>query len=243
MLLWLGIVSAYFQCPQSNPKAAHGHARKALVSSVRLLMQDEEPRTTSLESFFNKVVVQTSKAVQESARATESALNDYVNSGWQVKKRAGQVLPEIRPNTADVVERSNQWLPSAGGAGDAGTGAAGGVSEPEMRSAGAGSAIQVSASPAGSLATEADNAQLQVDFTRFLAVTEPGTFTEGANGEITFASRDALASVVASFTSSKLREMAAAAKALARYVALTPPYPHPTLGRSHPAPYPTRNLP
>ena len=158
MLLWLGIVSAYFQCPQSNPKAAHGHARKALVSSVRLLMQDEEPRTTSLESFFNKVVVQTSKAVQESARATESALNDYVNSGWQVKKRAGQVLPEIRPNTADVVERSNQWLPSAGGAGDAG-----GVSEPEMRSAGAGSAIEVSASPAGSLATEADNAQLQVD--------------------------------------------------------------------------------
>ena len=163
MLLWLGIVSAYFQCPQSNPKAAHGPARKALVSSVRLLMQDEEPRTTSLESFFNKVVVQTSKAVQESARATESALNDYVNSGWQVKKRAGQVLPEIRPNTADVVERSNQWLPSAGGAGDAGTGAAGGVSEPEMRSAGAGSAIEVSASPAGSLATEADNAQLQVD--------------------------------------------------------------------------------
>ena len=46
-------------------------------------------------------------------------------------------------------------------------------------------------------------------------MTEPGTFTEGANGEITFASRDALASVVASFTSSKLREMAAAAKALA----------------------------
>ena len=169
MLLWLGIVSAYFQCPQSNPKAAHGHARKALVSSVRLLMQEDEPKTTSLESFFNKVVVQTSKAVQESARATESALNDYVNSGWQVKKRAGQVLPEIRPNTADVVERSNQWLPSAGGAGeaggagDAGTGAAGGVSEPEMRSAGAGSAIEVSASPAGSLATEADNAQLRVD--------------------------------------------------------------------------------
>ena len=114
MLLWLGIVSAYFQCPQSNPKAAHGHPRKALVSSVRLLMQEDEPKTTSLESFFNKVVVQTSKAVQESARATESALNDYVNSGWQVKKRAGQVLPEIRPNTADVVERSNQWLPSAG---------------------------------------------------------------------------------------------------------------------------------
>ena len=57
-----------------------------------------------------------------------------------------------------------------------------------------------------------------MDFSSFLAVTEPGTFTEGTNGEITFASRDALASVVASFTSSKLREMAAAAKALARYV-------------------------
>ncbi len=57
-----------------------------------------------------------------------------------------------------------------------------------------------------------------MDFSSFLAVTEPGTFTEGANGEITFASRDALASVVASFTFTKLREMAAAAKALARYV-------------------------
>ena len=164
MLLWFGIVSAYFQCPKSSPKAAR-HSRKALVSSVRLLMQEEEPKTKSLESFLNKVVVQTSKAVQESARATESAVNDYVNSGWQVKKRAGQLLPEIRPNTADVVERSNQWLPPAGGAADAGAGAAGEVSEMEMRSAGAGSAIEVAASapPAGGLATESDT-QLQVDF-------------------------------------------------------------------------------
>ena len=92
MLLWFGLVSAYFQCPKSNPKAAHGHSRKALVSSVRLLMQEEEPKTKSLESFLNKFVVQTSKAVQESARATESAVNDYVNSGWQVKKRGAQRL-------------------------------------------------------------------------------------------------------------------------------------------------------
>ena len=56
MLLWFGLVSAYFQCPKSNPKAAHGHSRKALVSSVRLLMQEEEPKTKSLESFLNKVV-------------------------------------------------------------------------------------------------------------------------------------------------------------------------------------------
>ena len=171
MLLSFGIVSAYFQCPKSNPKAAHGHSRKALVSSVRLLMQEEEPKTKSLESFLNKVVVQTSKAVQESARATESAVNDYVNSGWQVKKRAGQLLPEIRPNAADVVERSNQWLPPAGGAGDAGTGAAGEVSETEMRSAGAGSAIEVAASSAGGLATEG-NTQLQVDFSS-LTLTLP----------------------------------------------------------------------
>ena len=86
-----------------------------------------------------------------------------------------------------------------------------------MRSAGSGSAIEVATSPVGALATESDT-QLQVDFVSFLAVKEPGTFTEGRNGEITFASREALASVVASFTFTKLREMAAAAKALARYV-------------------------
>ena len=106
-MLWLGILCAHFQCPTSSPRAAYGHSRKA-VSSVRLLMQEDKTKP-SLETFLNKVVVQTSKAVQESARATESAVNDYVNSGWQVKKRAGQLLPEIRPNAADIGERRSRW--------------------------------------------------------------------------------------------------------------------------------------
>ena len=91
-----------------------------------------------------------------------------------------------------------------------------GAAEPEMRSAGSGSAVvEMPTSPGGGLST---NTNLQADFMSYLVQAEPGTFREGRNGEITFESREALAGVVASFTFAKLREMAAAAKALARYV-------------------------
>lgn len=47
------------------------------------------------------------------AKAAEDAAESWVNSGWQVKKRAGQVIPEIRPNAEDVTERVTPYLSPA----------------------------------------------------------------------------------------------------------------------------------
>lgn len=44
------------------------------------------------------------------AKAAEEAADSWVNSGWQVKKRAGQIVPEIRPNAIDISERSTPYI-------------------------------------------------------------------------------------------------------------------------------------
>ena len=109
------------------------------------------------------------------------------------------MLPEIRPNAADIGERSTeQWLPA------------------DDMPGGAGGAIAPAPSGDGALVTDG---QLQGQFLGFLdQLAEQNAFVENSKGEVTFASREALAGVVASFTYAKLRELTAATKALARYV-------------------------
>jgi len=137
------------------------------------------------------------------AGEAKKASENWVNAGWQVKKRAGQVLPEIRPNAADIGERTNSFLADS----------TEGASPPVTVDV---TAINPQSRASSALSTISDS-QLQGDFVGFLAV-HSNTFVKGSKGEVIFESEQALASMVASFTFEKLRTLAAAARALARYV-------------------------
>ena len=42
--------------------------------------------------------------------AAEQAKDNWINGGWQIKKRQGKVLPEIRPNANDIGERTLKYM-------------------------------------------------------------------------------------------------------------------------------------
>ena len=207
MLATLPLCPGYVPCPTTAPAAARwpadvscAGASRAAVARRATLLSMQEPQQKN--DAWWKAGIQTAELLGTMVDEAKKATDSYINSGWQVKKRAGQVLPEIRPNAADIGERSTeQWLPSD-----------------DETPAGVGGAIAPVPSGDGALSTVTDG-QLQGQFLGFLdQLAEQDAFVEGPKGEVTFASREALAGVVASFTYTKLRELSAATKALARYV-------------------------
>ena len=168
---------------------------------------------TGLDVFVGSLL----QAAEGASKAATDAADQWVNSGWQLKKRSGRIIPEIRPNANNVGNMATQWLPSEEVASDA---EANGVTTTpiEVGLAGpSGSLAKVDAQASAILSSESA-IELQGEFCAFLAPREGKAYSTTAKGEIVFASRDALAALVAEFSYAKLRELAAAARALSRYV-------------------------
>jgi hypothetical protein len=182
------------------------------------------PAVRSLEVFVGSLL----QAAEGATKVASQAADQWVNSGWQLQKRAGQPLPEIRPNAASVAGKANAWLPAEDGEAAAAGGSAASPppaplslarKAPELGLAGpTGSLAQVDQQASALLAPTQGSLELQKEFCSFLAPQEGRAYRTNEAGEVIFASRDALAALVVEFSYAKLRELAAAARALARYV-------------------------
>jgi len=181
------------------------------------------PAVRSLEVFVGSLL----QAAEGATKVASQAADQWVNSGWQLQKRAGQPLPEIRPNAASVAGKANAWLPAEDGEAAAAGGSAASPppaplslarKPPELGLAGpTGSLAQVDQQASALLAPTQGSLELQKEFCSFLAPQEGRAYRTNEAGEVIFASRDALAALVVEFSYAKLRELAAAARALARY--------------------------
>lgn len=120
----------------------------------------------------------------------------------QVKKRAGQLIPEIRPNAVDVQKRS-ELLAAA--------------TSPPARAPPASASLAAPAAAGGLAQTDAELAR---DFEGYLAAAAPSVpgMTISDSGQVSFASREGLSALVVGFTKQKLQALAISARALARYV-------------------------
>jgi hypothetical protein len=163
------------------------------------------------------------------ASTVKSNTDNWLNSGWSVKKRVGQWLPDIRPNSEDLAIRLAASLDVAV------MDANGSARTPPMRDAidvvPYAAALAVAEQPNIEVALKsslaiASPADLSQDFLAFLAEREAAsaaagggaTMTIGEDGTITFASKRELGQFVGEFSYGKLRQISAAARALARYV-------------------------
>lgn len=72
----------------------------------RLPLMQQQPKPKNAASFFEGLV----QVAEKAAEAAEDAADTWINSGWQVKKRAGQVLPEIRPNARSISDQTTAYL-------------------------------------------------------------------------------------------------------------------------------------
>ena len=87
-------------------------ARPAISTRTTVALMQQQPRKPSFDNLEKGVQV-AQGLFEGMVKASQDAADNWVNSGWQVKKRAGQFVPEIRPNAIDVSERTTQWLPQA----------------------------------------------------------------------------------------------------------------------------------
>ena len=132
------------------------------------------------------------KAAETATQAAGEAADNWINSGWQVflsshglraracdggarlpqvKKRAGQVIPEIRPNAVDVKQRSDKWLRASGDSGGAGLRSADRSAASSSASAAEAGALDPAAS--ASLANQSEE-QLQAELSlRTVCVADP----------------------------------------------------------------------
>jgi len=166
--------------PSLHPIAASAHC--AAPRSRQCVMQGPPKEAiTGFEKFLGSVI----KVAEEAGNAATDAIDDYVNKGWQVKKRAGSVLPEVRPNSKVVDDKAAKWLDTdeANGAakpapatppiGSAPTGLAGATGELAMVD-----------QKAASLVTADGAAELQTEFVSFLAPREGTAYKTNVKGEI-----------------------------------------------------------
>ena len=189
----------------------HASQRPAL-----LMVMQPEKETPPTGPVLESVLANVMKVAETASEAAGSAANNWINSGWQVKKRAGQVLPEIRPNAASLGDRAALLLPSPAEGESAENGEAMDTTARATPSEN-GAMINVPANAASLL--QQGTADLEDEFISFLSVSEAdGAFATTEKGEILFRSRESLVSLVSTFTAQKLGEFAVAAKALARYV-------------------------
>lgn len=129
-----------------------------------------------------------------------SIQQEWLNGGWQVRKRAGRWLPEIV--VQPLLEDGERTHPTA---------------EIDWSSSRRSEGAKALASPS---MTEGDR-ELAVarDFGQFLARSDVSTtFERREDGSIVFVSESALSATVAMFASEVTKELGAAARALARYV-------------------------
>lgn len=160
---------------------------------------------------FDKFVGGLLKTAEEASKAASDAADQWVNTGWELKKRAGQVIPEVQP-TADPANAQ------AVAASPPGNDAEAPSSPVQLGLMGAsGSLAQMEDQASALLATEGA-VELQAEFCSFLAPREGSSYRTTEQGEIVFASREDLAALVTEFSYGKLKELAAASRALARYV-------------------------
>ena len=177
--------------------AAPGVAIPRAASCAMNAAPPPPPGQKNLEVFFGTVL----KVTEEATKAATEAADQYLNTGWQVKKRSGQLFPEIRPNAANVDTKVAQVVPDMLG-----------MAGPS------GSLAQVETQATGIMTADSGALELQDEFCTFLAPLENERYRTTPEGEIIFASRADLAGLVAEFSYGKLKELAAAARALARYV-------------------------
>ena len=71
------------------------------------------PSPPSSGSGFGSFVGSLRQAAEDTAKAANEAADQWKNKGWQVEKRAGQILPEIRPSTDSAEETPSNWLESS----------------------------------------------------------------------------------------------------------------------------------
>ena len=145
------------------------------------------------------------RGVETAAKGVKETTESYINSGWQVKKRAGQLIPEIRPNAVDVQARS-EGIASLGAAAVDVPAVEGGLARP--------------APPGGGALTQSDG-EMADEFVAFLSessAAEGGAMRISEGGEVWFRSERELAEMVVGFTKAKLQALAVSARALARYV-------------------------
>mmetsp|Transcript_73221 Transcript_73221/g.129847 ORF Transcript_73221/g.129847 Transcript_73221/m.129847 type:complete len:567 (-) Transcript_73221:112-1812(-) len=158
-------------------------------------------------SNFTDFVGTLMQVASKTAEAASVAAEQWVNTGWQLKKRPGQLIPEIRPNKANDAKAlaHSEGMPAPVPVFD-------GKSESATRLS-----KSVDSTVTSLLASDGAT-KLQSEFVLFLSPREGKSYRTTQEGEIVFASQQALSTLVTEFSYGKLKEVAAATRAIARYV-------------------------
>lgn len=150
--------------------------------------------------------------------AAEGAAERLMTSEWQLSKREGEIFPSVEKKSAAVGVSSAPTPPTAAAAAAAGIRTdSDGLPDVIGLAGAAGTLARIEANASAALSTRG-GAELEAEFTSFLAAAPPGAYRTTEQGEVVFASQAELASLVATFAYSKLQSLAAASRALARYV-------------------------
>ncbi|KAJ1457453.1 hypothetical protein M885DRAFT_515002 [Pelagophyceae sp. CCMP2097] len=162
----------------------------------------------------SEVVRKLAEAAQRLGDAAAEARRQWVGKGWQVRKRAGQWLPEVLP------QQGASWATSEVEALEAGMPALRDANDDEKGRLWIATTSEASrALVSTQLDAQGRGVAVASEFSRFLTRDEvKSTFTREKNGALIFASEAALATSVAAFAGELTRELSAAARALARYV-------------------------
>lgn len=117
--MWL-VATLLLPSARGGVAAGFRHSRVACGGRGLALMQQSPPPRPTREDGLKLSDTQRNEAEKLAegaasffgglAKAAEEAADSWVNSGWQVKKRAGQIVPEIRPNAIDISERSTPYI-------------------------------------------------------------------------------------------------------------------------------------
>lgn len=185
-------------CWLAKPPGLLGLAVKGPSKQAFERRKGREAVRASVEDEMQRAVGEFSSKLREAVTRVQS---EWVNGGWQVRKRAGKWLPEIVTHAGGLSSQlSSEPLPT----------------EVDWLTSGSeGSRALVSpAMPEG-------ERELAVasEFGRFLSRTDvSATYKRRTDGSIVFDSESALSASVAMFTIEVTKELGAAARALARYV-------------------------
>ena len=83
------------------------------AATCAITMQAPSPKeATGLEKFVGGLL----QVAEDASKAASEAADDWVNAGWQVKKRAGQVIPEVRPTTQNLEAKVTKYVAKGRGA-------------------------------------------------------------------------------------------------------------------------------
>lgn len=188
------------------PTSCALHPRRAAVCAMA------PPPLPNGGKGFEAFVGSLLQAAEETAKVASDAADQWVR--------------QTMPNAAGPTAQTNGVRPASAIDGEAAAAAATmAAAPPIVGMAGAsGSLAQVEETASSLLASEGA-IELQDEFCTFLTPKEGTAYRTTPKGEIVFESREDLAALVAEFSYGKLKELAAAARALARYVSARAPHP------------------